>query len=217
MPVFQFANDWRNWRYQPVRAANSSTPDSGTSLPVFSGYFWIYLGISAALMLFTVEAWWRFGRGEVKRRRDKYWTTHLIATILIYLIRLAILILFILIYFLLRVRRQHAKSLKDWTIRMARKIHSYLGMSVNFIRFVVAAGAKAIFDPIITSLQGCLQPSTQPNTETVPESDPQRPQQDLVGRPPSPPPRQSPPASPGTSSPQSQKQNDVTRSGDDMV
>lgn len=78
MPVFQFSNDWRNWKYQQVDNGDSSGTNSA-KLPVFSGYFWIYLGISAAVMLCTIEAWWQFNSGDVERLMDKFWTTHLIA------------------------------------------------------------------------------------------------------------------------------------------
>ncbi|KAH8810715.1 hypothetical protein F5884DRAFT_259217 [Xylogone sp. PMI_703] len=51
MPVFQFQNNWRDWRYQPADA---------TDPPVFSGYFWLFLGISVSLTMVTIGIWWRF-------------------------------------------------------------------------------------------------------------------------------------------------------------
>jgi hypothetical protein len=78
MPVFQFANDWRNWRLQPVYNASSSSSGGGTNnTPVFSGYFWIYFAISGSLTLITIEVWWRFTSREIERRKGKHWSRSL--------------------------------------------------------------------------------------------------------------------------------------------
>ncbi|KAH7311314.1 hypothetical protein B0I35DRAFT_63030 [Stachybotrys elegans] len=56
MPVFRYENYWRDWRYRPVE---NNTGEDGNgdsengSAPVFSGYFWIYLGVAIALTLTT--------------------------------------------------------------------------------------------------------------------------------------------------------------------
>jgi len=68
MPVFDFKNDWRDWRYQPVGSGeknNSSSTsggdnNNGDQLPVFSGYFWIYCGAALASMFFTFWLCWMF-------------------------------------------------------------------------------------------------------------------------------------------------------------
>ncbi|KAH7333217.1 hypothetical protein BKA65DRAFT_41432 [Rhexocercosporidium sp. MPI-PUGE-AT-0058] len=81
MPVFQFPNDWKNWRYQSVHTGGSSRSNSTTNnspdLPVLSGYFWIYAGISIAFTLFTIEGWWRFTSREIERRRGVHWSRYL--------------------------------------------------------------------------------------------------------------------------------------------
>ncbi|GAB1311264.1 hypothetical protein MFIFM68171_01474 [Madurella fahalii] len=65
MPIFNFQNDWKDWRYQPVPAADPSAdpaPQDGSTeahAPVFSGYFWIYLAFSIGLTFVTIEGWWR--------------------------------------------------------------------------------------------------------------------------------------------------------------
>ncbi|OTB15131.1 hypothetical protein K445DRAFT_318518 [Daldinia sp. EC12] len=56
MPIFQWSNDWRDLRYQPVDSGNTS--DSGgssgaTTSPVVSGYIWLYISISAGLTFVT--------------------------------------------------------------------------------------------------------------------------------------------------------------------
>jgi len=65
MPIFQFPNDWRNWQYHKVSMDDSSQAGTGNSSsnvetggthpPVFSGYFWIYLGISIALTFVVLQ------------------------------------------------------------------------------------------------------------------------------------------------------------------
>ncbi|KAI0849269.1 hypothetical protein F5Y00DRAFT_261739 [Daldinia vernicosa] len=60
MPIFQWSNDWRDWRYRPVDNGNSSSsgPSSGApggtmAPPVVSGYIWIYISISIGLTMVT--------------------------------------------------------------------------------------------------------------------------------------------------------------------
>ncbi|PSN62091.1 hypothetical protein BS50DRAFT_680375 [Corynespora cassiicola Philippines] len=67
MPVFQFPNKWRDERFNVVRTGNvtsgSASPafsNIDSDLPVFSGYFWIYLAISMLLSLATIMGWWVF-------------------------------------------------------------------------------------------------------------------------------------------------------------
>jgi len=67
MPVFDFKNDWRDWRYHPVPSAesNKSSTTAGDEkpaelLPVFSGYFWIYAAIAIGTMFFTFFLCWMF-------------------------------------------------------------------------------------------------------------------------------------------------------------
>ncbi|KAK0611743.1 hypothetical protein B0T14DRAFT_439727 [Immersiella caudata] len=67
MPVFDFKNDWRDWRYKPVpstKSNNSSTTGEdrkpAEELPVFSGYFWIYAAIAIGTMFFTFFLCWMF-------------------------------------------------------------------------------------------------------------------------------------------------------------
>ncbi|PMD48055.1 hypothetical protein L207DRAFT_559805 [Hyaloscypha variabilis F] len=57
MPVFQFTYDWRDWRFYQVNNSNTTTSPEP---PVFSGYFWIYFGISISFTLITILGWWRF-------------------------------------------------------------------------------------------------------------------------------------------------------------
>lgn len=78
MPIFNFQNDWRDWRYQQVPAAGPSTdrPSESDSTevqaPVFSGYFWIYLIVSISLTFVTIEGWWRFS-GAKSESRLRHW------------------------------------------------------------------------------------------------------------------------------------------------
>ncbi len=55
VPVFQFQNDWRDLKYQPVSSGDSSNSSSssggGSGGPVVSGYLWIYLGTSLGITL----------------------------------------------------------------------------------------------------------------------------------------------------------------------
>jgi hypothetical protein len=77
MPIFNFENDWRDWRYWPAPQPVSS-PGNGTEIsavtdgppPVFSGYFWIYFAVSFALSFATIEVWWRVVRSS-NRKVDK--------------------------------------------------------------------------------------------------------------------------------------------------
>lgn len=51
-PVFGWANDWKDWRFQPVM--KTSDGDSGSAdQPVFSGYAWIWLTLSVLLSVLT--------------------------------------------------------------------------------------------------------------------------------------------------------------------
>ncbi|KAH9897538.1 hypothetical protein F4778DRAFT_239029 [Xylariomycetidae sp. FL2044] len=84
MPIFQWSNDWRDWRYQPVNKGNmSSSSDNNNNgstegLPVFSGYFWIYLSISLGFTLMTIEGWWRFTSRDIDRRKGHHWLVYLL-------------------------------------------------------------------------------------------------------------------------------------------
>ncbi|KAI0108201.1 hypothetical protein F4814DRAFT_441751 [Daldinia grandis] len=60
MPIFQWSNDWRDWRYQPVDSENSSSANPGPGgsggaarQPVVSGYIWLYVSISIGLSFIT--------------------------------------------------------------------------------------------------------------------------------------------------------------------
>jgi hypothetical protein len=89
MPVFAFQNDWRDWRFSPARRPLQDDNDGdggglgpregqvGLASPVLSGYFWIFLAVTLAFTLVTLEVWWRFTRGEVDRRGGRHWTTYL--------------------------------------------------------------------------------------------------------------------------------------------
>ncbi|KAI0593287.1 hypothetical protein F4775DRAFT_578469 [Biscogniauxia sp. FL1348] len=73
MPIFQWSNDWRDWRYLPVDDGNGSSttsdpssPNDTMSPPVVSGYVWIYLSISIGLTLITY-----FGFRFYIRYRDR--------------------------------------------------------------------------------------------------------------------------------------------------
>ncbi|TGJ87103.1 hypothetical protein E0Z10_g1707 [Xylaria hypoxylon] len=58
MPIFQWTNDWRDWRYNPVGRGNS--PTTGTNpeiqLPVVSGYIAVYFPIAIGLMVITLSS-----------------------------------------------------------------------------------------------------------------------------------------------------------------
>ncbi|KAI2603725.1 hypothetical protein GGR54DRAFT_622107 [Hypoxylon sp. NC1633] len=60
MPIFQWSNDWRDWRYRPVDDGNQSSdgsqedPSNATMVPVVSGYIWLYISISTILTLVTI-------------------------------------------------------------------------------------------------------------------------------------------------------------------
>ncbi|KAI1352589.1 hypothetical protein F5Y01DRAFT_324285 [Xylaria sp. FL0043] len=62
MPIFQWNNDWRDWRYRPVGRGNSSTTgtDSQTRLPVVSGYIAIYFPIAIGLVIVTLTLFARY-------------------------------------------------------------------------------------------------------------------------------------------------------------
>ncbi|EPE35037.1 hypothetical protein GLAREA_10732 [Glarea lozoyensis ATCC 20868] len=79
MPVFQFPHRWRDWQYNLVEIHDASSGSNKSDLPVFSGYFWWYLGTSSAFTLLTVEGWWRFTSREVEKRQGKHWTLYLLA------------------------------------------------------------------------------------------------------------------------------------------
>ncbi|KFA73447.1 hypothetical protein S40288_10887 [Stachybotrys chartarum IBT 40288] len=58
MPVFNFENDWLDWRFQRVNGSSGSRDDpvgaaSPDSAPVFSAYFWIWLVVAILLTLVT--------------------------------------------------------------------------------------------------------------------------------------------------------------------
>ncbi|KAI8957389.1 hypothetical protein F5Y11DRAFT_339808 [Daldinia sp. FL1419] len=58
MPIFQWSNDWRDWRYRPVDSGNASSSGPGSSAsngapPVVSGYIWVYISISIGLTIAT--------------------------------------------------------------------------------------------------------------------------------------------------------------------
>ncbi|KAK5659914.1 hypothetical protein OQA88_13378 [Cercophora sp. LCS_1] len=74
MPIFDWGNDWRDWRYQPVAQPDTTSENEvNTAIspearpPVFSGYFWIYLAVSVALSFATIEVWWRVVRSADSR------------------------------------------------------------------------------------------------------------------------------------------------------
>ncbi|KAI0428509.1 hypothetical protein F5Y09DRAFT_357694 [Xylaria sp. FL1042] len=62
MPIFQWNNDWRDWRYRPVGQGNPSTTgtDSQTRLPVVSGYIAIYFPIAIGLVIITLTSFARY-------------------------------------------------------------------------------------------------------------------------------------------------------------
>ncbi|KAI0387447.1 hypothetical protein F5Y04DRAFT_240201 [Hypomontagnella monticulosa] len=65
MPIFQWSNDWRDWRYHPVDSGNTSDSNSqdasdGELPPVVSGYIWIYLSISVSLTIITYFSFRRY-------------------------------------------------------------------------------------------------------------------------------------------------------------
>ncbi len=74
MPVFDFANDWRDIRFGQTGTNSDSGHGNGDSnKPVLSFYFWIYLIISFVLTAITIFGWWRYTRKplkpEVKERK----------------------------------------------------------------------------------------------------------------------------------------------------
>ena len=79
MPVIQFPNDWRNWQFQEVfkggngGSGSGSDASTGPALPIFSGYFWIYLGLSIAFTLATIVGWWWFTstKQEIAEQKEK--------------------------------------------------------------------------------------------------------------------------------------------------
>lgn len=90
MPVFQFSNNWRDWRYHQVNKGDSSGSNSTTTTnfpdpPVFSGYFWIYLGISIALTMITIEGWWRFTQNDIGREKGQHWSRYLARKLWVYI------------------------------------------------------------------------------------------------------------------------------------
>ncbi|KAK0708481.1 hypothetical protein B0H67DRAFT_648540 [Lasiosphaeris hirsuta] len=90
MPVFQFANDWRDWRYRPAENDNSGSAPSNNSsgtvapVPVISGYLWIYVAFSTGLTLLTIEGWWRFAGGGASNEpaNSRHWTISLLVTLI---------------------------------------------------------------------------------------------------------------------------------------
>jgi len=89
MPIFNYENDWRDWRYRPAPQPDSSSGNGTNSSvvadpPVFSGYFWIYLTVSICLSFATIEVWWRMVRntdymsGGLEQRKKKltHWTLY---------------------------------------------------------------------------------------------------------------------------------------------
>ncbi|KAI0530253.1 hypothetical protein GGR58DRAFT_518626 [Xylaria digitata] len=58
MPIFQWTNDWRDWRYRRVGRSNSPATDTGPEnrLPVVSGYIAIYFPIAIGLMIITLAS-----------------------------------------------------------------------------------------------------------------------------------------------------------------
>lgn len=59
MPIFGWANDWKDLRFQSVYTNDNTSGDSGsggatgTGLPVVSGYIWVYVGISVLFFILT--------------------------------------------------------------------------------------------------------------------------------------------------------------------
>lgn len=53
MSVFEWTNDWRNWRYSPSPLSSGDGGDSGAAgqseQPVLSGYLWVWPALSAGL------------------------------------------------------------------------------------------------------------------------------------------------------------------------
>lgn len=93
MPIFNYENDWRDWRYRPAPQSDSPSGDgTATSVvtdgppPVFSGYFWVYFAVSIALSFATIEVWWRVVRNtnhtsdKVEKPKEKppHWTLYLV-------------------------------------------------------------------------------------------------------------------------------------------
>ncbi|KAK0701526.1 hypothetical protein B0T21DRAFT_378826 [Apiosordaria backusii] len=62
MPVFDFANDWRDIYF---RKTDADKP------PVLSSYFWVYLIVSITLTGFTVFGWWRYTKSTSTAQKRK--------------------------------------------------------------------------------------------------------------------------------------------------
>ncbi|KAH9994057.1 hypothetical protein F4779DRAFT_637101 [Xylariaceae sp. FL0662B] len=74
MPIFQWTNDWRDWRYQPVASGNASSSTSDTNTddsPVVSGYIWIYIGIAAGLTIVTFVSFFLYISKEIYNNPSK--------------------------------------------------------------------------------------------------------------------------------------------------
>ncbi|KAI1109797.1 hypothetical protein F5Y14DRAFT_431134 [Nemania sp. NC0429] len=79
MPIFGWANDWKNLSFQSVQQANDTIDDSsatsgsagatGTGLPVVSGYIWVYLAISALFILLTFGPFWFYVYWHKRRKQ----------------------------------------------------------------------------------------------------------------------------------------------------
>ncbi|KAI0810574.1 hypothetical protein GGR55DRAFT_644472 [Xylaria sp. FL0064] len=94
MPIFQWTNDWRDWRYRAVGRSNSSTTgtDSQARLPVVSGYIAIYFPIAIGLIIVILTSFARYyyqlddnsllstnsqgnGRNGAQARKQRFTTT----------------------------------------------------------------------------------------------------------------------------------------------
>ncbi|KAK4175149.1 hypothetical protein QBC36DRAFT_28364 [Triangularia setosa] len=62
MPVFSFANDWRDIYF---RETDADKP------PVLSSYFWVYLIVSVTLTAFTVFSWWHYTKSTSREQKRK--------------------------------------------------------------------------------------------------------------------------------------------------
>jgi hypothetical protein len=68
MPVFDFANEWRDIYFRETgnkpdaSAKDSDGRGTGSTKPVLSFYFWIYLIVSVSLTAVTIFGWWRYTR-----------------------------------------------------------------------------------------------------------------------------------------------------------
>ncbi|KAI1179651.1 hypothetical protein F4777DRAFT_600438 [Nemania sp. FL0916] len=62
MPIFGWANDWRDVHFKSVKAdggSNGTSLNGGTSsLPVVSGYVWVFAALSALLLITTLGIFW---------------------------------------------------------------------------------------------------------------------------------------------------------------